>query len=154
MVIHTTVTTCGLGCKVTRSVFLSMFWSWNRWRCRWNYLRQMEFAANVEGYTESWRGGVCLECQGRHFLSEGSVSGGVLWHLPPLQGSDGSALLVMKWVERWWRRIPTSGCVRVLLGVSDEIPWQGPGHEHFPEVPRNYAWFCILPIWPGSAISG
>ena len=78
MVIHTTVTTCGLGCEVTRSAFPSMFWNWNKQRCRQNYLREMEFAADVEGYMESWRGRVCPECRGRHILSEGSVSGSVL----------------------------------------------------------------------------
>ena len=50
MVIHTTVTTCGLKCEVIQSVFLSMFQNWNRQRRGWNYLREMEFAANVEGY--------------------------------------------------------------------------------------------------------
>ena len=78
MVIHTTVTTLGLGCEVAQSAFPSMFRSWDRWRHRQNYLREMEFAVDVEGCTESWRGGVCLKCQGRHILSEGSVSGGVL----------------------------------------------------------------------------
>ena len=78
MVIHTTVTTHGLGCKVAQSVFLSMFRSWDRWRHGQNYLREMEFAIDVEGCMESWRGRVCPECQGRHILSEGLVSGGVL----------------------------------------------------------------------------
>ena len=78
MVIHTTVTTHRLGCEVARSVFPSMFWSWDGRRHGRNYLREMEFAIDVEGCTESWRGGVCPECQGRHILSEGSVSGGVL----------------------------------------------------------------------------
>ena len=43
-----------------------------------SYLREMEFAVDVEGCTECWRGGVCLEYQGRHILLEGLVSGGVL----------------------------------------------------------------------------
>ena len=77
MVIHTTVITRRLGCEVTQSAFLFMFQNWNRWRHRQNYLREMEFATDVEGYTESWRG---PECQGRHIPSEGLVSGGVLWH--------------------------------------------------------------------------
>ena len=78
MVIHTTVTTHGLGCEVAWSAFPSMFWSWSRWRHEQNYLREIEFSADVEGYTESWRSGVCPECQGRHIPSEGSVSRGVL----------------------------------------------------------------------------
>ena len=41
----------------------------------------MEFAVDVEGCTESWRGRVCLECQGRHIPLKGSVSGGILWQL-------------------------------------------------------------------------
>ena len=87
--------------EVAQNAFPSVFWSWSRQRHKQNYLREMEFAADVEGCMESWRGRVCLECQGRHILSEGSVSGGVLWHLPLLQGSDSLALLAMKWVERW-----------------------------------------------------
>ena len=78
MVIHTTVTTHVLGCEVAWSAFPSMFRSWSGQRHERNYLREMEFAADVEGYMESWRGGVCLECQGRHIPSEGLVSGGVL----------------------------------------------------------------------------
>ena len=78
MAIHTTVTTHGLRCEVAQSAFLSMFRSWSGWRHERNYLREMEFAADVDGCTESWRGRVCLECQGRHILSEGLVSGGVL----------------------------------------------------------------------------
>ena len=78
MVIHTTVTTHGLGCEVARSVFPSMFWSWDGWRHGRNYLREMEFAVNVEGCMESWRGGVCPGCQGRHIPLEGLVSRGVL----------------------------------------------------------------------------
>ena len=78
MVIHTTMATHRLKRKVTQSVFPSMFQNWNGWRCRWNYLRGMEFATDVEGYTGSWRDGVCLECRGRHILSEGLVNGGVL----------------------------------------------------------------------------
>ena len=78
MVIHTTVTTRGLRCEATQSTFPSMFWNWNGQRHGWNYLREMEFATDVEGYMESWRSRVCPEYQGRHIPSEGSVSGGVL----------------------------------------------------------------------------
>ena len=78
MVIHTTVTTLGLGCKVARSAFPSMFRSWDGQRHGQSYLREMGFGIDVEGCTESWRGGVCPECQGRHIPLEGSVSGGVL----------------------------------------------------------------------------
>ena len=38
----------------------------------------MEFDVDVEGCMESWRGGVCLECQDGHILLEGLVSEGVL----------------------------------------------------------------------------
>ena len=55
MVIHTTMATRRLKREVTWSVFPSMFWNLNRQRHRWNYLRGMEFAADVEGYMESWR---------------------------------------------------------------------------------------------------
>ena len=78
MVIHTTMAICRLTCKVTWRVFLSMFQNLNGRRHRQNYLRGMEFAANVEGYTESWRDRVCPECRGRHIPSEGSVNRGVL----------------------------------------------------------------------------
>ena len=67
-----------LECEVTWSMFPSMFQNLNRWRCRWNCLRGMEFAINVEEYMESWRDGICLECRGRHIPSEESVSRGVL----------------------------------------------------------------------------
>ena len=62
MVIHTTMATCGLERKVTQNMFPSMFWNLDRWRHGQNYLRGVEFAVNVEGYTESWRDGVCPEC--------------------------------------------------------------------------------------------
>ena len=78
--------THGLECKVTRNVFLSMFRNLDGQRHGWNYLRGVEFAIDVEGYTESWRDGVYLECWGRHILLEGLVNGGVLWHpLPTTQ---------------------------------------------------------------------
>ena len=73
-----------IGCGVAQSVFLSMFRSWDRWRHRQSYLREMEFDVNVEGCTESWRGRVCPECQDGHILSEGLVSEDVLWQ--PLSG--------------------------------------------------------------------
>ena len=62
MVIHTTMATHRLECEVTWSTFPSMFQNLNRWRRGWNYLRGMEFAADVEGYMKSWRDGVCPEC--------------------------------------------------------------------------------------------
>ena len=79
MVIHTTVTTLGLGCGVARSAFPSMFQSWDGQRHGRSYLREMELDVDVEGCMESWRGRVCPECQDGHIPSEGSVSKGVLW---------------------------------------------------------------------------
>ena len=78
MVIHTTMATRRLEHEVTQNVFLSMFWNLDGQRHRQNYLRGVEFAINVEGYTESWRDRVYLECRGRHIPLEGSVNGGVL----------------------------------------------------------------------------
>ena len=77
MAIHTTIATNGLECEVTWSVFLSMFWNLNGWRCGWNCLRGMEFV-DVEEYMESWKDGICLECQGGHIPLEELVNGGVL----------------------------------------------------------------------------
>ena len=62
MAIHTTMATHGLKHEVTQRAFQSMFWSLNGRRCRQNCLREMEFAIDVEEYTESWRDGICLEC--------------------------------------------------------------------------------------------
>ena len=102
MVIHTTVTTLGLGCEVARSAFPSMFQSWDGRRHRQSYLREMEFAVNVEGCTESWRGRVCPEYQGRHIPLEGSVSRGVLWHPP--------------WVM--WVCIHISACIKITITLE------------------------------------
>ena len=82
MAIHTTMATHRLKHEVTWSAFLSMFWNLNGWRCGQNCLREMEFAVNVEEYMESWKDGICPECQGGHILLEESVNGGVLWHRP------------------------------------------------------------------------
>ena len=135
MVIHTTVTTHRLGCEVARSAFPSMFWSWDRQRHRQNYLREMEFAIDVEGCMESWRGRVCPECQGRHILLEGSVSGGVLWHLPPLKGV--MALHCWRWsglkgdtIE--FHPLDVSGCSWVfLMKFCDKVR----GMNIFPRFP-------------------
>ena len=99
MVIHTTVTTLRLGCKVARSAFPSMFQGWDGRRHRWSYLREMEFSVDVEGCTESWRGGVCPECQGRHIPLEGSVSGGVLWQFHWY--SESYTLSLTSWLDSY-----------------------------------------------------
>ena len=73
------------------SVYVS---GWDGRRHGQSYLREMEFAIDVEGCTESWRGGVSPECQGRHIPSEGSVSGGVLWQYPcPAKLAEWSLVL-------------------------------------------------------------
>ena len=109
MVIHTTVTTLRLGCKVAWSAFPSMFRSWDGWRHRRSYLREMGFAIDVEGCTESWRGRVCPECQGKHIPLEGSVSRGVLWQwrvLILLTDIDGRKFHTCcnnwRWREGFW----------------------------------------------------
>ena len=81
MAMHTTMATRGLKHEITQSAFPSMFWNLKGCRCRQNCLRGMEFVVDVEEYTESWRDGICLECWGRHILSEESLNRGVLWHL-------------------------------------------------------------------------
>ena len=78
MAIHTTMATCRLKHKVTQSAFLSMFQNLNGQRRGWNCLRRMEFAVNVEEYTESWKDRICPECLGGHILLEESVNRGVL----------------------------------------------------------------------------
>ena len=99
MVIHTTVTTLGLRCKVAQSAFPSMFRSWDGRRHGWSYLREMEFDVDVEECMEIWRGGVCPECQGRHIPSEGSVSRGVLWQFLSCWIMFFS---ILQWMSSWY----------------------------------------------------
>ena len=78
MATDTTIATNGFECKVTQSMFLSMFWNLNRQRPGQNYLRRVEFVIDVGEYMEIWKDGICLECQGGHIPLEESVNGGVL----------------------------------------------------------------------------
>ena len=108
MVIHTTVTTLGLGCEVARSVFPSIFRGWDGRRHGQSYLREMEFAVNVEGCTESWRGGVCPECRGRHIPSEGSVSRCPLTETGTL---------------KWWMETRTPATSIEVLDKEEYLNW-------------------------------
>ena len=149
--------TCRLEHKVTQSMFPSMFQNLNRWRWRWNCLRGMEFAVDVGEYMESWRDRICLECQGRHILSEGLVSGGVLWHLPPpFKG-------VTAWHCWWWSGmkgdsvefcpLDVSGCSWVFpMKFHDEV-WGMSIFPRFPGIVFNSVSFPFDQV-AGSTISG
>ena len=83
----------------------------------------------------------------------GWVLDGVLWHLPPSQGSDNLALLMKKWNKREWHWKLWIRCVRELQGVySGNLLW-GQVCEHCPKVPRNCVLFCTLPIWLDISVS-